>query len=222
MKHLLIFLILLWGQGVYAHDHSTGIHGMVLMQVDERIVASHMPLHNSKHAFQILLELNVADKKRIIIKNLLAKHSLVTLMPERFSLSELQNGQLTQFNGTVFTNHFERNGIVAIKNMGFNVKRVLLNQPLLSIDNGEYYVVHLTTNNALLVHRIGKPPSFDQILLVSDSDANSHSQVKQVSLATTIPLDITSAKQALNRVGVANGVFGFEAMLYLETLDFLQ
>jgi hypothetical protein len=207
-KYLLLGFLLIFAQAGHAHDHSVGVHGMVLMPVGERIFASHMPLHHSKHAHQIVLELDVAGEAKASIMRLLNKHQLITLMPETFSLSELQNGQLKQFNGVVYSGHFERKGTVAFKNVLFKVKKQWLNQPLVSKSNGVYYVLDINQNQSLLVHQIGNVPSFDQILLVSPSTGKA--LISPVDLANKQPLK--TVIEGLN----------IEKSLYLETQDFAQ
>ncbi len=170
MKYLIILLVLLLNQQSYAKDHSIGVHGMVIIPVGERIFASHMPLANSKHAFQILLELDLEGENRGLLNRLLTSNKLVTLMPEVFSLTKLQKGELKSFTATVYTNHFERNGIRTMENATFKVKHLLLNEPLSSFDREEYFVVKIDKQHTLLIHPIGQLPSFDQILLQTYSN----------------------------------------------------
>ena len=169
-------------QDGYAQDHSTGIHGMVIIPVGERIFASHMPLANSKHAFQILLELDLDGQKRGLLNRLLTSNKLVTLMPEVFSLAKLQNGELKSFTATVYTDHFERNGTRAIEDATFRVKHLFLNEPLSSIDSEEYFVLKIDKQHTLLIHQIGELPSFDQILL--QTCTNEITSTKSVYLET--------------------------------------
>jgi hypothetical protein len=216
---MMLLVLLLVSVGGYAHDHSTGVHGMVLMQVEQRIFASHMPLHNSKHAFQVVMELQLENQKHATLKSLkalLAKHALVTLMPEVFSLSKLQNGQLKSFKGTVFANHFERKGEVAMENVTFTVKQLLLNQPLTAIEGGDFYVLKIAEQYSLLVHRIAKPPCYDQILLAS------HPKGYSVVIDNMPPMAMSPGvirfESGLN---FSNGLM-VEKQLYLETQDFLK
>ncbi len=205
-KYLLLGFLLIFAQAGQAHDHSVGVHGMVLMPVGERIFASHMPLHHSKHAHQIVLELKVDGQAKAGIMRLLNKHELVSLMPETFSLSKLQNGQLKQFSGVIYTGHFERKGMVALKDVLFKVEKQWLNQPLVQEVNGVYYVLDINQYQALLVHRIGKLPSFDQILLISPSTRKTLSS----------PINLGNKQPLQTQIDGLN----IEKSLYLETQDF--
>lgn len=155
---------------------------MVIFLVGDRIIASHMPLANSKHAFQILLELDLKGERRDKLTHLIGNHKFITIMPEVFSLTKLRNGVLKNFKATVFTDHFERNGTPVIKDVSFMVKRLLLNKSLSSIESDEYFTLKIDKKHRLLVHEIGKLPSFDQILL--QTKTNDSTSTKSVYLET--------------------------------------
>jgi len=75
---------------------------MVIFQVADKLVASHMPLHNSMHAHQLRIEVTPVEiHNRHRLAKQLDAHSLITLKPEAFSLSELRSGKLSQFSATV-------------------------------------------------------------------------------------------------------------------------
>lgn len=84
MPYLLVAITLLLSLTAVAkpHDHSIGIHGMVLMLVEDRILASHMPMPHGKHAVQLVVELQPEVMQENKIKTLLRQHTLVTLMPQ--------------------------------------------------------------------------------------------------------------------------------------------
>lgn len=209
MKYIVLIFALLFSQGATAkkHDHSVGIHGMVLMLVDDRLFASHLPLHGSKHAVQLVLELKVEGAQLHNIKTMLKENPLVTLMPQTFSLSELRSGNITGFKGEVFAGHFERGATISISNVQFKVGEQLLNQPLKTNKNGGFYVIGLKNKLSLLVHRIGSVPSFDQILLVQHQE--------DISLPALLPLGNQAPLKQLPK-----GKFKLIKQLYLETRDF--
>lgn len=146
------------------NDPSIGVHGMVLSVVDDQLVASHMPLQGAKHAHQILLHLDVPADTHASIKSLVERRALVTIEPETFSLDQLRQGEMTHFEARLVAGHFERGGKTAKDNIEFSVLGILLDKPLSTGSNKQFYLVPLAGDNALLVHRIGQLPSFDQLI----------------------------------------------------------
>lgn len=203
---ILVFLAVLPLQAKHS-DHSIGVHGMALMWVDGKVLASHMPLHHGKHAVQLVVELKPQPEQLQNIKTLFRDYELVSLMPETFSLTELRQGKITHFSGTVFGGHFERGGKALLKNVRFTVGEQLLNEQLIAQDNGTYHVISLNSQLSLLVHRIGDKPSFDQIVLAK----RKHQDVlpSEIQLKTQKPLTTLS-----------NEYIEIVAPLYLETQDF--
>lgn len=190
-------------------DHSIGIHGMALMLVDGRVFASHMPLHGGMHAHQIVLELEIVGEAAEQIISLLRKEPLVSLMPERLSLNKLRAGSLNQFNGGVYAGHFERGGVLLFRDVGFRVKRRLLDQALESLPNGWFYTLAVGKQVYLLIHRIGQLPSMDQFVLVQSDSAE---------LPALLYLGETPLSEDAPILKVAG--LTWLAQLYLETVDF--
>lgn len=87
---------------------SHGIHGMVLLRVENQLIASHLPFPAGKHAHQILLQVS-SDMPALVLQALKEKR-LVTLEPQPFALKDLQQGKLSSFNAQVYLGHFERGG----------------------------------------------------------------------------------------------------------------
>jgi hypothetical protein len=87
---------------------SHGVHGMVLLQVENQLIASHLPFPSGKHAHQIVLQVS-SDMPDPILQALKEKQ-LVTLEPQPFALNDLQQGKLESFNAQVYLGHFERGG----------------------------------------------------------------------------------------------------------------
>lgn len=87
---------------------SHGVHGMVLLQVENQLIASHLPFPAGKHAHQIVLQVS-SDMPGPILQALKEK-GLVTLEPQPFALKDLQQGIVKSFNAQVYLGHFERGG----------------------------------------------------------------------------------------------------------------
>lgn len=154
-----------------AKQHArVSIHGMVLFKIDDALFISHLPMHHPMHDQQFIAQIKLNKGDRDKITSLLQQHELVTLMPEVFDLNQLINSEITQFKADVFANHFERGGKRSFEHVQFTVTKRLLARPLLAdseIENGVYYRVAATDKSDLLVHRITKSPSFDQLIVAA-------------------------------------------------------
>ncbi len=81
---------------------------MVMLQVENQLIASHLPFPAGKHAHQIVLRIS-SDMPELVLHALKEK-ALVTLEPQPFALKDLQQGKLMSFNAQVYLGHFERGG----------------------------------------------------------------------------------------------------------------
>lgn len=199
------------------HDHSVGTHGMVLMSVADQLLASHMPLHGGKHAHQIVLQLK-ADSEQAALSALLEKAELISIEPERFSLTQLRHGELSAFRANVYQGHFERQGTKVLENVQFQVIQLLKQSAIQNGKNGLYEIVPLSDKNALLIHRIGDLPSFDQIVWVEANQATPTNPLSSETLyLSPKPLSTQTAAQQLQPYGIR-----WVKQLYLETSDFSQ
>lgn len=193
-------------------DHAIGVHGMAIFKVAETYYASHMPLANSIHAHQVILSFSLAEGHSNQLEKLLDEHELVSLMPEVFDLHDLMNGELTEFQGTVHANHFERGGKVAMQDVQINVEELLLVEPLTDSENGEFYLLELSSDEDMLVHKIGANPSFDQILTVEPKADTNDGEVQILEMTEGKPLNPGQLSD--------NSKFSNIKQLYLETRDF--
>lgn len=140
---------------------SHGVHGMVLLEVEDQLIASHLPLPAGKHAYQIVLQ--VSSKMPEVVAQALKEKRLVTLEPQHFALKDLQQGQLTRFNAQVYLGHFERGG------QRVGAVTVLVQQKLLDkavgalAKQGSVYRIPLTQGD-LLVKAISGEGAVDEIL----------------------------------------------------------
>lgn len=150
--------------GASEKDSSVGVHGMVLSLVGDQLVASHMPLHASIHTHQIVMLVQLDANHQASVKALLQNTALVSIEPEVFSLSQLRQGQLTHFVARVVAGHFERGGKIAMEGIEFTIVDILLDEHITAKNNKQFYLLPLADDNALVVHRIGPLPSFDQLV----------------------------------------------------------
>lgn len=208
------------------NEHSlSGVHGMALLMAEDELIASHMPLHHSVHAFQVLVKVSVSIELKAKLTALLKQNKLVTIEPEVFDLKNLMSGALTSFTAKVYAGHFERGGIVKIENVGFTIEQLLLTQAIKPVENGHYYQVNIKENNTLLVHRIGGLPSYDQLIWVKTalSSAAQTSAAQPSTKGLLIDNKEANTKAPLKRNDdfFNKHDFSWQQQVYLETRDFL-
>jgi hypothetical protein len=144
-----------------------GAHGMVLFG-SEKLYLSHIPLYDSPHNIQVVVEVKVASGVPDGQAQFGTKQ--FTLKPRSsWSLDDLASGALTSLSGTIYMGDFEAGGTPAFRNVTFDVKRVVLQRALShstpaspSLD----YIAVGTPTQPFLVHVIDAAPSFDQIVAV--------------------------------------------------------
>jgi len=186
-----------------------GVHGMALMNVDGKLVASHMPLHHPIHAFQLLLELEIESFTPDV------GQSLITLMPEKFDLYELARGELKHFNAAIYDGHFERGGEKIHKKFLVRVKKVLLFEQIESSSKKfSYFEVNLDSRNLLVIKKIGDRPSFDQIFHLSGVSKKG----KEKQDGNFFKLDSRATASLLAKRYALD--VQFVKSIYLETQDF--
>ncbi|MCF2909408.1 hypothetical protein L1285_13875 [Pseudoalteromonas sp. DL2-H2.2] len=203
-KWLLLFL----SPYVVAHQlhNSFGVHGLVLMQVEHKIIASHLPMPDGVHARQLVFEVG-AVRQHEQVASLLRSEHLVTFAPEPFELDKLRRGDITELTGSLYRGHFERAGTMVEQGLSLKVKEIILDKPIVLADNGHFYMKPVTEQSCLLVHKIGRLPSFDQIVQVNCLGQIDSSKLVESELKTPL-------------IGTELEPFTFVQSLYLETQDF--
>jgi len=207
-----------------AHQTAVGIHGMAVIQVNGAYYASHMPLANSMHAHQVIFSFRLSKDQQAKVNTLSKQSPLVTLMPERFDLMKLISGELTEFSGTLFKDHFERGGQAAIKNVTVTVEKIMLTTSLTAHKNGNYYLLPVSENKGLLVHNIGSGKSFDQIVSATFKAAQPiKGNISTLIVGNLEPLDgssLVGKSFPLNNSEDTTVKILTAQSLYLETQDF--
>ncbi|WP_125717522.1 hypothetical protein [Pseudoalteromonas rubra] len=204
-KWLLLFLC----PYVVAHEHHTSfsVHGLVLMQVEHKVIASHLPTPAGLHARQLIFEVQVSQDEHKNLIKLIKSEPLVTFAPNPFELDKLRTGDIAELTGNLYRGHFEREGTQVKEGLKFKVNKVILDKPIVLADNGYFYMRPVTSKSCLLVHKIGRLPSFDQIVQVSCRSQSNLSAT--VDSGQNIPWHEATSLQ-----------FRFIRSLYLETQDF--
>lgn len=153
IKHIIISLALLVSTFAIAesvnethseHKEHTrfGMHGMVLITDGVDLYASHLPLYQSPHDYQILY-LVESKHNDVFIKyltqakqdvELLYIQNMITLLPVGFDLNKLIAGNAFTIETQFFTGHFERGGQAWIKDKNFKFVRQVFKRSLSKIE----------------------------------------------------------------------------------------
>jgi hypothetical protein len=154
-------------------EHSTmGVHGMLLFG-EEALYLSHLPMFQSPHNFQVLLEVGFDDAALQALRaDREAGGDLHTFEPEKFPISELDPSgdgpARTSMVGTVFHGHFERGG-TPIASGTAQVRNVVYFSEL-DVDGTHdpdatlSYLCFGRAGQLHLAHQITASPDFDQVL----------------------------------------------------------
>ncbi len=144
-----------------------GAHGMVVFGSGSTVYFSHIPMFASPHDVQLVFEGTLSGPPGTALPTTFADR-LYTFQPARFSLDALRSGSLRTITGTLFTGNFEDGGRPLARSIRVTARRVLLNHVLKIQDPvapALHYFAVGTPDQAFLVHLLGGPPSFDQVLV---------------------------------------------------------
>lgn len=220
-------LVVIWlgavsSSQVYSNNHDlhkkhtrVGFHGMVLVTDGQHLFASHLPLYQTPHDYQLVYEVKSTHQKQLVehltqINNSISTHgakNMITLLPARFDLNTLIEGQTFEIETEFYLGHFERGGKKWLKDKDFKFVRQIYKRPLANLPKTigsnvrKWHVLHTCPNNQqLLIHLIQAAPSFDAIVsgsqcldtyvmnpLESVPDTNTlHSEMKQCQSVDTL------------------------------------
>ena len=192
------------------HPQAIGVHGMALFEFEDKVYASHMPLHHSIHSYQVVLEIQLPAKVTAQVKRQLKQKELFSIAPEVFDLLAIKNKKLTGFTARLFQGHFERGGQVIAEKIEIKIKKVLLFEPISAEKNGRFYLLKVAEKAALAIHQIGPLASYDQIfgisgIVIDKASFNSESQqpIDKLQLSRQLGIKVDNIE-----------------LLYLETQDF--
>lgn len=197
-------------------DADCGQHNMMLVG-DQAIFASHLPMFESPHRFQLILRVDLAkgpdalDVKYTEDRKANPAVTMYTLAPrDRFVLARLfSEGDATRmrsFAGTVFRGHLERGGVplqqltaidVEVKQVVYAAEIGRPNGPDRSSDL--QYIVFGRGAETFLAHRITQPPDFDQLLKVKIANRGFTDEELDRGVLLTVSDRPNSAKRRLRQ-----------------------
>lgn len=154
------------------------VHGMVLFG-EKQIFLSHLPLFHPPHDFQILLAADFTvedgvDPQAVYLQDRQTTgEKLYTLVPEPFSLSELQEtlakGESFSVRADVVRGHFERGGETIVSGAKVNIRqkfRFRQLDPKSERPEGSRYILFGKGDEAFLSHLVTARPDFDQLVSI--------------------------------------------------------
>ena len=172
------------------HEKHTrvGSHGMVLFTNGKRLFASHLPLYQAPHDYQLVYEVESTHRQQLLEhltqtnKTTHAHYveNMITLLPATFDLNTLINGQSFEIETQFYLGHFERGGKKWLKDKNFTFVRQIYKRPLTTLRTAEkpnqieWHILDTGPDNKqLLIHPIQAAPSFDAIVFGHQCFANS-------------------------------------------------
>lgn len=184
-----------------------GNHGMVLFAADDILLASHLPLYQPPHNYQLIYQITLPPTEHKAVLATLQKRQQMTLLPQQFDLTQLIKGQSIMVNAALYHGHFERGGSVWFDKVPVNFARQLYIRPIQQpgTANEARYDVLKINSSYFLIHQIAANPSYDQILRTERPISEP--------LILKAPADVTALQQ-LNAMGIE------ATEVYLETADF--
>lgn len=205
-----LFFVCLIPSSALAAEHRheyTGNHGMVLFAADDILLASHLPLYQPPHNYQLIYQITLPPTEHKAVLATLQDKQQMTILPRQFDLRQLIAGESFTIKAAVYHGHFERGGSVWFDEVPVNFARRLYFRPIeqsAAINEAHYDVLKIK-QNYFLIHQIAAKPGFDQILRTD--------QAPPEPLVLKAPADVTALQQ-LNAMGIQ------ATEVYLETADF--
>jgi hypothetical protein len=199
---------------------------MVMVTDGTQLYASHLPLYVKPHDFQLVYVVESKFKEQLIERltrkdqgnERLYQQNMVTLLPAKFDLNKLINGQSFEIETQFFKGHFERGGDKWFKDNKLKFVRQAYKRPLAGLkktansDASNWHLLNAkSSERQLFIYPIQTAPSFDAIVL-----AKGCSDAKSV-LATHFT-QVPELEELKNAVSPCKS----SQILYFETRDFMK
>lgn len=160
--------------GDHSGDGTMGVHGMLLFG-DDGLYLSHLPMFQSPHNFQVILEVEFDDTSSEALRadRETSSQNLYTFVPVEFPISELDprgdGPKRSLMDGDIYQGHFERGGHQIAANAVAEVRNIVYFNEL-DVDarrdaNRELtYLCFGSVEHLHLAHEVTANPDFDQVL----------------------------------------------------------
>jgi hypothetical protein len=183
MRSLLFALsMLIFSSGAIAQHHQhdrPSTHGMLAFG-SSKIYLSHLPMFHSPHDYQLIVEAEVSNPKLYQqTLNKLAADEYMTILPERFSLTEMMESP-HPFKANLYHGHFERGG-TDVGSMTFTIKKILYAKKFdgRKAQANEYFYFG-EGSEIFGAHIISAAPDFDHVVRVKKENDGSVTVVDEI------------------------------------------
>ena len=179
-------------------------HGFVILPLDKinYVWLSHVPMFRSPHDFQIVLLATITNSTVTPVPlptNISQLNNEWTIVPERWSLNNLINGNITSFTAQLYLGNSEQGGTY-LCNITLKIIEPLLTVAQLNVSEVEpyqplRYTSYLLTNSSVssktfihlyLLHQIRVQPDFDAIAHVIIDPANCTTDLDRTKLSSLL------------------------------------
>ncbi|CAM4742567.1 unnamed protein product [Rotaria magnacalcarata] len=181
-------------------DGRMSVHGFVLLPLDtpNSVWISHKPMFTTPHDFQLSFHAIITNSTVDPVPlptNITRLNSQWTIQPDKWSLNNLINGNLTSFRTKLYKGNFEQGGTY-LCDVTINIIRPLLTvvqlnaseiQPYQPLRYSSYFLSNLivdkrTQIHLYLLHQIRVQPDFDAITHVTIDPANCTTDISSSQL----------------------------------------
>jgi hydroxyacylglutathione hydrolase len=177
-------------------DQRVSTHGFILMPTDASgcVWLSHKPMFQSPHDFQLVFLAHITNSSVDPVPlptNISQLNTQWTIEPDRWSLNNLINGDLTSFRTKLYRGDFEQGGTY-LCDVTINIIEPLLTVIQLNASNIEPYQplrymsyplsMSTTRIDVYLLHQIRVQPDFDSIVHATINPINCTTDIDRTQL----------------------------------------
>ena len=179
-------------------------HGFILLPLDRMnyVWVSHKPTFDKPHDFQLVFLATITNSTVNPVPlptNISRLDTQWTLEPDRWSMNNLINGNITSFRAQLYLGNFEQGGTY-LCNVTINIIRPLLTVVQLNVSTVEpyqpiRYISYLASNQSTggqnqyhfyLLHQVRVQPDFDTIIHVIVDPKNCTSDINRNDLVSLL------------------------------------
>jgi hypothetical protein len=190
--------------------HRTAVHGMLLFG-DHAHYLSHLPLFHAPHDYQVIIAADMPAQ--------LANDTYYTFVPTPFALPDFIASPF-HLRGDIVRGHFERGGTTIARDVEVAPRVIYAHQLVAGGHSGARYLMFGTPGEQYLVHLIGGPPDFDQVVAVDGGDLDASALHDGVEI--TAPPLVAGATVTVVRADGRAMTLAIGREIYRETGDLAE
>ncbi len=191
--------------------HRTAVHGMLLFG-DRAHYLSHLPLFHAPHDYQVIIAADLPAQ--------LTDDTYYTFVPTPFALPDFIAAPF-HLRGDVVRGHFERGGTTIARDVEVVPRVIYAHQLVAGGRSDARYLMFGTPGEQYLVHLIGGPPDFDQVVAVAGGDLDASALHDGVQVTAPGPL-VAGATVTVVRADGHAMTLAIRREIYRETGDLAE